>query len=101
TCAARDLLAVLAEKHGEPLRRLLLGGAVLVFVNNSQVAEEAEPLQDGDVVTMLSPIAGGEGPCVRRKRSATPTASATSGRRGGRGGGGCGCGASARRGSGA
>src|SRR5262249_48319215 len=57
--AARDLLARLAEQHGEPLGRLLRTGTVVVFVNDSQVEEDTAPLRDGDVVTLLSPIAGG------------------------------------------
>jgi molybdopterin converting factor small subunit len=65
-CTAADLAARLAARHGEALRRLLLGTdsrlspIILVFVNDAQVgAGDSGPLQDGDTVTLLSPIAGG------------------------------------------
>ncbi len=63
-CSVGDLLARLAGRHGEPLRRLLLDrdGAtqptILVFVGDEQAGDRAV-LADGDVVTLLSPIAGG------------------------------------------
>jgi molybdopterin converting factor small subunit len=65
-CSVRQLVLILAERHGRPLRDLLLdaGGAVqpttLVFVGDRQVDWEAPPtLRDGDQVTLLSPMAGG------------------------------------------
>jgi molybdopterin converting factor small subunit len=65
-CPVGDLLARLAERHGAPLRRLLLDAhgapqrTLLVFVGNEQVAPGERPLlADGDVVTVLSPMAGG------------------------------------------
>ena len=59
TCLLRDLLAHLAERHGEPLRQLL-GPALLIFVGDEQVTSgEAVALKDGDVVTVLAPMAGG------------------------------------------
>jgi molybdopterin converting factor small subunit len=68
-CAAREFVANLAERHGGPLRGLLLtpGGQVqptiLIFVGDEQVAAGAsEALRDGDEVTLLSPIAGGGRP---------------------------------------
>jgi molybdopterin converting factor small subunit len=65
-CTAADLVAHLAGRHGDALRPLLLGAdgrphpAVLVFVGDVQAAPgEPVPLKDGDVVTLLSPVAGG------------------------------------------
>ena len=65
-CTASELAARLAAGHGDALRRLLLGSdgrphpAVLVFVGDTQAAAgEPVPLKDGDVVTLLSPVAGG------------------------------------------
>jgi molybdopterin converting factor small subunit len=65
-CSAGDLVRRLAERHGEPLRRLLLGPAgaphdsLLVFVGDEQVRFPAQHrLHDGDVVTVLTPMAGG------------------------------------------
>jgi molybdopterin converting factor small subunit len=58
------LLLSLIERHGDALRRLLLDAdgeptaTILVFVNDRQV-EPGMELHDGDVVTLLSPIAGG------------------------------------------
>ena len=65
-CLLRELICRLAERHGEPLRQILLAAAgsphpaVLLFVGD----EQAEPggrvtLAEGDVVTVLSPMAGG------------------------------------------
>jgi molybdopterin converting factor small subunit len=60
-----DLLARLAALHGGALRPLLLdpeGRAhptVLVFVGDVQAESRDAPLRQGDVVTLLSPIAGG------------------------------------------
>jgi len=58
-CSLRDLLACLAERHGEPLRQLF-GPALLIFVGDEQ-ANPAEPvaLTDGAEVTVLAPMAGG------------------------------------------
>ena len=65
-CTVPDLLALIAARHGDALRRLLLGDGgrpqhvVLVFVGDAQAAPgEPLPLKDGDVVTLLSPVAGG------------------------------------------
>jgi molybdopterin converting factor small subunit len=61
-----DLAAAVAGRHGEALRRLLLDGAgrlhpaILVFVGDVQAdPDDPGPLRDGDVVTLLSPVAGG------------------------------------------
>jgi molybdopterin converting factor small subunit len=65
-CTPRECVGRLAEQHGGELRRLLLGGdgrlnpTVLVFVGDEQVMpDERVLLNDGDVVTVLLPVAGG------------------------------------------
>jgi molybdopterin converting factor small subunit len=65
-CPAHELVARLAERHGPPLRPLLLTPAgrlqptVLVFVGDQQVgAGQERLLRDGDELTLLTPIAGG------------------------------------------
>jgi molybdopterin converting factor small subunit len=62
--STHGLLMSLGDHHGDALRRLLLdadgqpNATILVFVNDRQV-EPGMELNDGDVVTLLSPIAGG------------------------------------------
>ena len=64
-CSVGECIARLAERHGEPLRRLLLEAdgqvqpALLLFVGEEQVEPETAALVDGDVVTILAPMAGG------------------------------------------
>ena len=65
-CTAHDLLTRLAERHGARFRDLLLDTAgtphpsILVFVNDEQVRDgQAASLEEGAVVTLLSPMAGG------------------------------------------
>lgn len=65
-CTVRELIARLAGNDREPLRRLLLDKqgdvqpTLLVFVGDEQVsAGQTAVLRDGDVVTVLSPMAGG------------------------------------------
>jgi molybdopterin converting factor small subunit len=60
-CTLAQLLRRLAERHGDAFGRMvLLDGAALLFVNAEQVAAGAEQhLHDGDVVSVLGPIAGG------------------------------------------
>ena len=64
-CSAKELLRRIAERRGGSFRNLLLnadGGvqrAVLLFVGDEQVGSEAALLRDGDVVTVLTPMAGG------------------------------------------
>jgi molybdopterin converting factor small subunit len=65
-CTASELAARLAARHGDALRRLLLAAdgrlspVILVFVGDAQAGpDERLALKDGDVVTLLSPIAGG------------------------------------------
>jgi molybdopterin converting factor small subunit len=65
-CSIQELLMRLAERHGEPMRRMVLGSdgmphpAMLLFLGDQQVrADSRQPLEDGDVLVMLPPIAGG------------------------------------------
>jgi molybdopterin converting factor small subunit len=63
-CTLQQLLMQLAERHGEPFRRLLdatgRSPSLLFFVGDEQVRWDAcVELRDGDLVTVLSPIAGG------------------------------------------
>lgn len=62
----RDLLAVLADRHGADFRRLVLDPqgrvqpTLLFFVGDEQLRPECDrPLRDGEVVTILAPMAGG------------------------------------------
>ncbi|MCC6420317.1 MAG: MoaD family protein [Gemmataceae bacterium] len=61
----QDLVRRLADRHGEALRRLLLRDgrlhdSILLFVGAEQVRwDSPAPLSDGDVVTVLAPMAGG------------------------------------------
>lgn len=66
SCSLQDFFLLLVKRHGEPLRKLLLaeGGSahpsVLVFVGDLQVTTAGlHALGDGDVITLLSPMAGG------------------------------------------
>lgn len=65
-CLLCELVQRLGERHGEPLQKLLLGPggrpheALLLFVGEEQVRADTErELRDGDVVTILTPMAGG------------------------------------------
>ncbi len=61
-----DLLRLLAERRGAELCRLLLANngspqpTLLVFVGDAQADVSRTTLTDGDEVTLLSPIAGGQ-----------------------------------------
>ena len=63
-CSAQAALQALASRHGEPLRRLLFDArgsvhpAILLFVGEEQVTAD-RLLRDGDVLTLLAPMAGG------------------------------------------
>ncbi len=65
SCSLQELVHRLTARHGEALRRLLLSGdtlhdSILLFVGDEQVRwETPRPLKDGDVVTVLAPMAGG------------------------------------------
>jgi molybdopterin converting factor small subunit len=65
-CTVRELVKMLAKKHGERLAEVLLAAdgnprpSILLFIGDRQVgAKEDVALQEGDEVTMLSPIGGG------------------------------------------
>ncbi len=65
-CTVSEMALRLAARHGEALRRMLLGPdgrlspIILAFAGDAQVGpDERLSLKDGDVVTRLAPIAGG------------------------------------------
>jgi molybdopterin converting factor small subunit len=64
-CTLQDLVTHLAQTHGPPLGAVLLNGrggvqpGLLLFVGVQQANSAACALRDGDVVTLLSPMAGG------------------------------------------
>jgi molybdopterin converting factor small subunit len=67
-CSVQELVLRLADRHGDAARRLLTGAnghlqtAVLLFLGDDQVGAPGETmLRDGDVLTLLTPVAGGEG----------------------------------------
>ncbi len=62
----RSLILQIAGRKGDPLQSLLVDAAgelrssVLIFIGDRQVsAGESPALQDGDIVTLMSPISGG------------------------------------------
>ena len=64
--SVQDVVRLAAEKHGAELRQILfhsddsLHPSVLLFLRDEQVRwHTPTPLQEGDVVTILSPISGG------------------------------------------
>jgi molybdopterin converting factor small subunit len=65
-CSAADLLRRLAERYGDAFRRIVFAEtdgihpALLLFVGEEQVhADKPHAFQDGDVLTILAPMAGG------------------------------------------
>jgi len=65
-CDLRRLLALAADRHGRAFRDLVLDGAGMPRPSNMVLLggqllrwDSSRPLQDGDVVAILSPIAGG------------------------------------------
>ena len=60
-----DLIGKLVQEHDDGFRRILLDDAgrlrssILLFVGDEQCRGQARPLRDGDVVTLLAPMAGG------------------------------------------
>lgn len=64
-CTVAELLQRMAAAHGAPFRDLVLdaaGGvhpALLLFVGDEQVPAQTTSLRDGDVLTVLTPMAGG------------------------------------------
>jgi molybdopterin converting factor small subunit len=60
----RELLALVADRHGPGLRPLLLDEQArpvksLLFFIGDEHADPCRPLHDGDTVTILAPMAGG------------------------------------------
>ncbi len=65
-CSVQELAIQIAEKHGEPLRSFILGptgslsNSILVLVGDNQIHwDEPIPVKEGDVISFMSPIAGG------------------------------------------
>jgi len=65
-CELSGLVRLLAARHGQPFRELMLGPEAQPRLSNIAVVgeemvrwNEPRPLRDGDVVTILSPISGG------------------------------------------
>jgi molybdopterin converting factor small subunit len=64
SCSIGELLKDLADRHGSPFRDLVLDAsgchrpALLLFAGDEQVGPERET-QDYDLVTVLTPMAGG------------------------------------------
>ena len=65
-CPLPDLLALLADRHGAALRKLLFAAdgslqpGLLVFVGEEQAdPDDTRLLGEDEVVTILSPMAGG------------------------------------------
>jgi len=63
---ARQVLALLAPRHEESFRQLLLTpqgavqGALLLFLGDEQITpDDLVPRREGEVLTILSPMAGG------------------------------------------
>ena len=60
-----ELLTRVAQRHSAPFQDLLLDAegvthcGVLLFIGDQQVDEDNVTLCDGDVVTVLTPMAGG------------------------------------------
>ncbi|MFN4257752.1 MAG: MoaD/ThiS family protein [Gemmataceae bacterium] len=66
-CTLERLLRHLAERHGPPFRQLVTGGeshprpTLLFFLGDDQIrADTLAELPDNAVITIMSPIAGGE-----------------------------------------
>ena len=63
-CSVEDVARRLADRHGDGLRKLLLNAqgvlqpTNLFFIGDSQV-RPGDQVNHGDVLTFLSPIAGG------------------------------------------
>ena len=64
--SAQDLVTRIARSRGGRLASLLLhddrlSPALLLAVNDGQVAGDPVPLKDGDVVSIIPPVSGGAG----------------------------------------
>ena len=57
-CMLAELLRLVGERHNDSFRALLGQKAMLFFVNDVH-AELTRPLQAGDDVAILAPVAGG------------------------------------------
>jgi molybdopterin converting factor small subunit len=60
----RDLVRLLADRHGSAFRTVLLDDAgeprrSLLFFAGEEHAELSRPLSEGDAVTILAPMSGG------------------------------------------
>jgi len=64
-CSVGDLMRHVADRRGGQFRDLMLDAegqirpAVLLFIGDEQVAADRPALRDGDVATVLTPMAGG------------------------------------------
>jgi len=63
-CSAQDLVTRIARDRGGRLAGLLLrdgrlSPALLLAINDGQVAGETVPLKEGDVVSIIPPVSGG------------------------------------------
>ncbi len=65
-CTVQQLVAQLADQHGDPLKNLLvdqdgnLQRSILLFIGDNQARwDDPAELNDRDTVTILSPISGG------------------------------------------
>ncbi len=66
-CSVQELVTQVAEKHGEPLSKFLLNPTtgslsrnILVVVGDTQIDwDRPVPVKEGDVISFMSPIAGG------------------------------------------
>jgi len=66
-CGLAELVTQLAERHGDPLKSILLDSSgrpqpsILVFIGDDQVRWDDQTVQvsDGQTVTLLSPVSGG------------------------------------------
>lgn len=65
-CTIPQLLNRLAEAHGDPLRRVIIGPdgqphpSILLLLGDHQIRPDSSvPLQDGVTLAIIPPIAGG------------------------------------------
>ena len=65
-CSIGQLLERVAELHGQAMRRIILSAdnrphpSLVLVVGDQQIAHDsAQQLQDGDVLAIIPPIAGG------------------------------------------
>lgn len=65
-CTVADVVRAVASLHGDDVRPMLLDAAgnirpsLLIFRGDEQVSWDAvTPVEDGDMLTLMSPISGG------------------------------------------